>query len=254
MTSGPWPHRPAPRPARPAGASLLTAQATPTGSIPAFDWAHWLRITERRRRLVAQADPRAVKAFWARYYLVATDASFRLDGLDLPGADLAAALDPAGRARAFRSRQQQRVRNHVAILRHLETLLRRGGTLKSADVVRWYTSVASGLSTTQFDEPTAARLDAVVRQINSPHLRLRPAVQGIARLHRQMLADPVVPSFNGILARLLLRYHLGRCGLPPVMFVPEMDKGLNLLDEQRLLYRLLELIDESYAALLSKDG
>ena len=254
MTSGPWPRRPAPRPVQPAGLSIRAARAALSDSPAAFDWAHWLRTTERRRRLVARADPRQFKAFWSGYVLAATDASFRLEGLDLSRADLAAALDPAGRARAFRSRQQQRVRNHVAILRHLETLLRRGGTLKSADVVRWYTSVASGLSTTQFDEPTAARLDAVVRQINSPHLRLRPAVQGIARLHRQMLADPVVPSFNGILARLLLRYHLGRCGLPPVTFVPEVDRGLGLLDEQRLLHRMLELIDESYAVLLATGG
>jgi hypothetical protein len=254
MTPGPWPHRPARRPARPAGASLLAAQTITTGSDTPFDWAHWLRATERRRRLVAQADPRGFKTFWAGYFLSATDASFRLEGLDLPRADLAAALAPGGRARALRSRQQQRVRNHVAILRHLEALLRRGGTLKSADVVRWYTSVACGLSTTRFDEPTAARLEGVVRQINSPHLRLRPAVQGIARLHRQTLADPVVPGFNGILARLLLRYHLGRCSLPPVMFVPDVDKDLGLLDEQRLLRRLLDLIDQSYAALLAKAG
>src|SRR5687768_2519832 len=193
-----------------------------------------------------------------RPHLPAARTTARPPGTSLPEADPtgerapAAALARGGAARAFRSRQQQRVRNHVAILRHLESLLRRGGTLKSPDVVRWYTSVACGLSTTQLDEPTTARLDAVVRQINSPHLRLRPAVQGIARVHRQMLADPVVPSFNGILARLLLRYHLGRCGLPPVLFVPERDATV-LLDEQRLLARLLELIDEAYAMMLGKD-
>ena len=95
----------------------------------------------------------------------------------------------------------------------------------------------------------AVRLEAIVRQVNSPHLRLGPAVQGIARLHHQMLADPVVPSFNGILARLVLRYHLGRCGLPPVLFVPEVD-GAVMNDEPRLLARLLERVGESYALML----
>jgi hypothetical protein len=68
-----------------------------------------------------------------------------------------------------------------------------------------------------------------------------------------MLADPVVPSFNGILARLLLRYHLGRCGLPPVLFAPDLDGAGRLLDEPRLLARLLELIHQSYGALLGSD-
>ena len=258
MTPEPWPRQvPAVRLARPAtvvGASTspLTTPSPPRTAGPAIDWTTWLRVTERKRRLADGLDPRAGRAFWAGYYLAATDASFRLDGLILPPGDAAAALAPGGAAaRAFRSRQQQRVRNHVAILRHLEHLLRRGATLKSADVVRWYTSVACGLSTTRLDEPTAARLDGLVRQINSPHLRLRPALQEIARLHRQMLADPVVPSFNGILARLLLRYHLGRCGLPPVLFDPGQDAG-RMLDESRLLARLLELIHETYTVMLEK--
>lgn len=196
--------------------------------------------------------PRATRAFWTGYYLAATDASFRLEGLNLPAGDVADALARGGAAaRAFRSRQQQRVRNHVAILRHLEHLLRRGATLRSADVVRWYTSIACGLSTTRLDEPTTSRLEGLVRQLNSPHLRLRPAIQEIARLHRQVLTDPVVPSFNGILARLLLRYHLGRCGLPPVLFVPNQDAGW-MLDEPRLLARLLDLIHHTYAALLAE--
>lgn len=259
MTPRPRPHPPAEPPPRPVSASLLAGPAIASAAVAghaaaAVDWPHWLRLTERKRRLAARCPLDALRAFQARYYLAATDASFRLEGMDLPPGDLAAALSRGGAARAFRSRQQQRARNHVAILRHLESLLRRGGTLKAPDVIRWYTSVACGLSTTRLDEPTAARLDGVVRQINSPHLGLRPAIQGITRLHRQMLADPVVPSFNGILARLLLRYHLGRCGLPPVVFVPELDGGTALLDEQRLLRRLLELIHGTYAALLPEDA
>jgi hypothetical protein len=228
--------------------------APPPGDI---DWPAWSRNTERKRRLAARqegsASPAAPAPLPLGYFLAATDASFRLDGLDLPRRDVEAALARGWGARAFRPRQQQRVRNHVAILHRIERLLRRGESLKSAEVVRWYTSVACGLSTTQLDEPMTVRLDTVVRQVNSPHLRLCPAVQGIARLHRQMLADPVVPSFNGILARLLLRYHLGRCGLPPVIFVPESDGAGVLLDERRLLARLPELIDVAYATMLARE-
>ena len=257
MTPDPWPHRPppAPPPLGPIGRRVSGAVHAARGTAPAaVDWAQWLRVAERGRRLAARRGGRAAKQFWADYYLAAPDASFRLEGLDLPPADLAAALARGGGAvRAFRSRQQQRVRNHVAILRRLDTLLRRGDALRPPEVVRWYTSIACGLSTTRLDEPTAARLEGVVRQVNSPHLRLRPAVQGIARLHRQMLADPLVPSFNGILARLLLHYHLGRCGLPPVLFAPHVDTTDRLLDEQQLLQRLLQLIHETYAALLANE-
>ncbi len=256
MTPPPRPNRLAARLGRPAGASPPGAtSAAPTWrAAGSFDWPQWLRQTERRRRLANRAHPASAAAFWTGYYLAATEASFRLDGLDLPPGDLAAALARGGAAQVFRSRQQQRVRNHVAILRHVEALLRRGGTLKAGDVVRWYTSIACGLSTTQLDEPTLSRLDGVVRTINSPHMRLRPALLGIARLHGQLLADPLVPSFNGILSRLLLRYHLGRCRLPPVLFLAEIDGGNRLLDEQRLLERLLELIHETYGAMLGNDA
>ena len=93
------------------------------------------------------------------------------------------------------------------------------------------------------------RLDHVVRRINSPQLRLQPALVDIAKLHVMLLRDPLVPSFNGILSRLLLRYHLGRIGLPPVVFDPNEDAP-SLLDETMLLARLLELIEQSYDRLL----
>ena len=236
---------------------------TPAASAaPPIDWPQWLRNTERKRRQESRhsesaggngsTPSAAADVFWAGYFADATDSSFRLDGLLVPRGDLLAALAPGwtGKATCVR-RQQQRVRNHVAILRHLETRLRRNIPLKPDDVIRWYTSVACGLSTTRLDEPTTARLHAIVRQINSPHLRLAPAVQEIARLHHQLLADPVVPGFNGILARLILRYHLGRCGLPPVVFVPETDAAL-MPDEHRLLARLLELIDKTYGMLTGR--
>jgi hypothetical protein len=83
--------------------------------------------------------------------------------------------------------------------------------------------------------------------MNSPQLRLGPALREIATMHVLLLADPFVPGFNGILARLLLRYHLGRCGLPPVLFDPAADAA-HLASEATLLPRLLDLITESYEA------
>lgn len=216
-----------------------------------IDWVQWVRKIERHRRLLSRVAPLFRNPFWPAYYVEATASSFRLEGLVVPRTDLAATLARGGARAVFRSRQQQRARNHVAILRHVERLLRDGLSLEPDDVIRWYTSVACGLSTdTRLGGPTSLRLESLLRQVNSPHLRLCPAVQGIARLHRQMLADPVVPSFNGILARLVLRYHLGRCGLPPAVFKGETDAP-RLLEEPRLLARLMELIDESYAAQLA---
>lgn len=240
-------HATAPKPS----ATTVTLAVGSNGDI---DWPRWLRETERKRRQIArQPDGQistALRPFWSTYYVSATEVSFRLDGMPLSHEDLVAALARGSAGKPCRSRQQQRGRNHVAILRRLETFLHRGTALKPDDVVRWYTSIACGLSTTQLDEPSRTRLDGIVRQINSPHLRLCPALQGIARLHAQMLADPVVPSFNGILARLLLRYHLGRCGLPPVVFSPETDNPEMMQDEQRLLSRLLEMIDKTHDTVL----
>jgi hypothetical protein len=237
-----------------AAATTTTAATAVTAArasgAPAVNWPQWLRATERKRRLLARRDGETSRQFWSAYYAAATDSSFRLDGIVLSDADLCAALAPGWARRSLGARQQQRVRNHVAILRSVERTLRRGNALKPNDVVRWYTSVACGLSTTSLDEAAAARLDGVVRQVNSPHLRLCPAVQGIARLHHQLLAEPVVPGFNGILARVILRWHLGRCGLPPVLFDPARDTGV-LGDEPKLLARLLELVDESHDAMLA---
>src|SRR5205814_2494563 len=97
----------------------------------------------------------------------------------------------------------------------------------------------------QIDGQTALRIERVVSSINSPQLRLWPAVQEITALHVRLLADPFVPGFNGIMARLLLRYHLGRCGLPPVVFDPDTDRT-RFTAEASLLLRILELILQSY--------
>jgi hypothetical protein len=150
---------------------------------------------------------------------------------------------------SLRSRAGQRVRNHVSILHRIESSLRLGEPLKAAVVVRWYTIIGSGLINAALSDTTIARLDQVVRRINSPQLRLQAALADTARLHVQLLNDPLVPSFNGILSRLLLRYNLGRIGLPPVVFDPQADAP-KLLDETMLLARILELIHESYDLLL----
>jgi hypothetical protein len=172
--------------------------------------------------------------------------------MSIDPADLSVAMARGWATKACpRSRRQQRIRNHVAILHHIERMLGRSISLSVDSVIRWYTSIACGLSIERLDEPMSARLAEIIRQINSPHLRLARAVQSIVRLHRQMLSDPVVPSFNGILARLLMRYHLGRCGLPPVLFVPEQDAGA-MNDEGELLGRMLQRIAESYAMMLCK--
>ena len=93
-------------------------------------------------------------------------------------------------------------------------------------------------------------LDGAVRQINCPSLNLRPAVEDVARRYHELIVNPVVPSFNGILARLLLDCHLYRCGLPPALFNPAQDRNLPA-DVPNLLRRLLDRIIESYEALLA---
>jgi len=247
-----------------AGPSYRPKRIAPNGEARRggdIDWPRWLRLVERKRRLTTRPDQRRPRSLPDSMLQLGTLASFRLEGIELDDATAIAALRPgalkpgvlkSGRDHNhFRSRLAMRIRNHVAILHRIERGLHHGESLKTAAVVRWYTLISSGLSITSLDEPTMARLDQLVRRINSPHLRLQPAVQEIARLHAQSIADPLVPGFNGILARLLLRYHLGRCGLPPVVFHAESDAPL-LTDETTLLARLLELIDESYDLLLSE--
>jgi hypothetical protein len=218
-------------------------------AVIAPDWMAWLRLIERKQRMLARLSPSS-NGFPAQLLGRLTTASFRLEGLDVSDAQVAAALSAAPGRRPFRSRLSQRLRNHVAILRGIQRLVHRGESLKVRSVVRWYTSVSCGLSTASLDDSTMARLDATVRRISSPRLRLQPAVQEMAGLCAQWMNDPLVPSFNGILARLLLHYHLGRCGLPPVLFDPTTDRPL-LTDEPRLLSRLMDLIDASYSLMLN---
>ncbi len=160
------------------------------------------------------------------------------------------AVNAGTHRQALRSRGAQRIRNHFSILHHVEASVRIGESLNAGAVMRWYTTIGSGLINAALTDSAMDRMDQVVRRINSPQLRLQAALHDIARLHVQLLTDPLVPSFNGILARLLLRYHLGRVGLPPVVFHPEQDAP-KLLDDTMLLARLLELVDVSYDLLLT---
>ena len=81
---------------------------------------------------------------------------------------------------------------------------------------------------------------------------LSAAIPEIAGVYVGLLEDPLVPSFNGILARLLLRYHLGRCKLPAVVFDPEVDG--RFASAEALVRRLVELLNRSYDGVLGKRG
>ena len=230
--------RPKPSPVDPA--SLAQGPGVNGGrSRSTPDWPALLRRLERKHRsgnltLTPPDD----------YYLRATWASFRLEGLDVSLEELQDALAPGADRPALRARQALRLRNHAAILHRIENDLQQGLPLTSDGVLRWYVAISAGLSTTSLDQPTEARLEEVVRRVNSPQLRLQPALQEATATHLRLLADPLVPSFNGILARLLLRYHLGRCKLPAVVWDPAVDARQR--DAQSMLRRLVELLDESY--------
>jgi hypothetical protein len=212
------------------------------------DWTVWLRLIERKRRLLARLWPFG-RPFPLSFLIRMTVSSFNLDGMHVTDAQAAEALATTPQRRPFRSRLSQRLRNHLAILRSIQRLLAKGQSLTVGAVVRWYTSISCGLCTSRLDDPTMDRLSAVVIQISSPRLRLQPAIEEVAAVHAQLMSDPLVPSFNGILTRLLLCYNLGRCGLPSVLFDATLDQQL-LANEAKLLPRLMELIDASYSMLL----
>ena len=216
-----------------------------------IDWQRWLRLIQRKRRLLTRGPSQRRKPLPDEYFATATVVSFRLEGIYVDQPDVASALAPGQAHKTFRSRSSQRIRSHIAILHRIESALQRGTSLNTPSVVRWYTSISGGLSLASLDESTMKRLDNVVHRINSPQSRLQPAIKEITHLHAQLLADPLVPSFNGILSRLLLRYHLGRCGLPPVMFDPQSDEKV-FGDEPRLLNRVLEMLNGSYDMLLAE--
>lgn len=216
-----------------------------------LDWPAWLALIERKRRLLQRRPAGEPAGLPGQYFVLATYSSFRLDGLAVSEREVVEALSRGRAQRAFRSRAAQRVRNHVAILHSIETSLRLGQALKTTAVVRWYTSISSGLSITGLGDEKLTRLTQVARRINSPQLRLQPALQEIARTHAELLSDPLFPSFNGILSRLLLRYHLGRCGLPFAIFNPDAPPASGPANDNALVLRILTALDETYDLLLA---
>jgi hypothetical protein len=215
-----------------------------------IDWDKWSRhIESRRRRMIKIHASESI--FGTRTYLAeATYVSFKLESLDVSEIAVTTALATGLTRRLFRSRQAQRVRNHVASLRAIDSLIDASAPLTPAIFMRWYTSISCGLCPADLAEAAYARLSENIHRVNFPELRLAGAVQEIARLHRGLLMDPIVPSFNGILSRLILRYHLGRCGLPPIFFHPDTPVTA-LTSERMLLPLIMELIDNSYEVMLT---
>jgi hypothetical protein len=211
----------------------------PTGRrAQAIDWPLWLARIERYRRLLHRRHHQRFTRLSDSGLVLATCNSFRVDGIDVDQATVWQALSRSPSQRRMRSRAIQRIRNHVAILHSIDNALRRGQPLKTAAVIRWYTSIAGGLSITEIGSDKIRRLEHIVRRINSPHLRLRPALQEIARTYAELISDPLFPAFNGILARLILRYHLGRCALPPGIDGPSIPLQTPCTPDQVLAHLL----------------
>lgn len=218
----------------------------------ALDWPAWIALIERHRRNLARGNG-AFHPPLAEYFVAATCSSFALEGIDCTDQEVIDAITQGFAQRKFRSRASQRVRNHVAILHSIEKSLELNYPLKSAAVLRWYTSIGSGLSPSALGHDKMARLEQIIGRINSPQLRLQPAIQEVARTYGELLADPLFPSFNGLLARLLLRFHLGRCGLPGIVFEDAQGQAHWQKGDTGSL-ALLQAIELSYQGLLSDQG
>lgn len=212
---------------------------------------------ERNRRTLKRAD--GSLPISADFYAKATFVSFRLDGHDdLVEADVWGALGMIWSAAGvgnqerpgakLRSRLTQRLRNHAAIVHHIDNALKNGVELTSDAAVRWYTTISAGLSINGLDSPALQRLAEIVRRVSFPQFRLQAALQSVATTYLRVLTEPLFPSFNGILARLLLHYHLGRCGLPAVLFDPVHD--LQIVSVERTTRRLVEMLDQRFDELL----
>jgi hypothetical protein len=217
-----------------------------------IDWDKWSRHVESRRRRLGKRHPFDDGPLASRAYLAeATYVSFQLEGLDVTETEVSSALATGGERRVIRSRQGQRIRNHVAVLREIDAQVMASQPLTPEAYVRWYASISSGLCSADLGDTATARLVSIIHRINFPELRLPAAIQEICTLHHSLLTDPLAPSFNGILARLLLRYHLGRCDLPPVFFHPQTP-ALALTNPRLLLPMVMELLDNSFDVLLGK--
>ena len=208
-----------------------------------IDWDKWSRHVDTRRRRLGKLHPFDGLFSTRNYLATATYASFRLEGLEISETEMTSALAIGPARRPFRSRQAQRIRNHVVALRQIDAQVISGEPLIPQKFIRWYTSISCGLCPGDLADAAQERLAEQIHRINFPELRLSGAIQEITRLHQALLADPLVPSFNGILSRLLLRFHLGRCGLPPILF-PADTPTTALTSERLLLPLLMELIEK----------
>jgi hypothetical protein len=234
-------HPPDPRPASP----IVRASPRRYTAVPAaVDVQAWSRSIDRLRAQHPRSDWSPDRDFLER----ATYGSFRLDGISLSPGDVHASLARDNKHRGFRSRIGHRLRNHAAILLSIERDLARRSPLKQSTVLRWYTGLSCGLSHTMPAEPKLERIESVVRRVNSPHMRLSAALADIVELQVELQQDALVPSFSGLLNRLLLHYQLGRCGLRPVTFDPDRDAG-TFATNATGLGRLMELIEHAYEAL-----
>jgi hypothetical protein len=192
-------------------------RASIVGPVTSSDLSDWVRIIDRAKHRVGRPvwrldDPRLFHF---------THVSFCLEQLDLPRHETERVIARSYTHRGFRSRLSARLRNHAAILLRIERLLASGRDLRVDHLLQWYAGISAGLCSAMPAGPKIERLQQVLRRVNSPHMRIGSAVTEIASLHYEALTDALVPSFHGIIARLLLHYQLGRCGLLPPAFRPE---------------------------------
>jgi hypothetical protein len=177
-------------------------------------------------RLIEQARARLPRSAWSmpRPFLVdATSASFRIDGIPVTVGQVTRALGHRQSVRAFRSSLSHRLRMHAAILCGLERLLANDAPLQSGHLMSWYAGLSAGHGTAVGVAEDARRAAAIVARVNAPTPRLAAAIPEVVALYTEVIGNPIVPSYNGIVARLLMHVHLGRCGLLPVIVEPPDD-------------------------------
>ena len=214
-----------------------------------INWDKAKNRCEAYRRKLDDLDPFQSVLTSHCFLADATRSSFGLDGMEISANDAIVALDSLSAHKTIRSRMMQRIRNHVAALRTVDARVHHKQQLTTANFMRWYISFGCGLCPSTPDPSGIARIEHQIQQIISPELRFKAAIQQIVKLQITRTVDPLVPSFNGILSRLLLRYHIGRCGLPPIVF-PEGTTEKMLTSERKLTNLILECVDSSYAMLI----
>lgn len=188
-------------------------------------------------RRIEQARARLPRRDWTlpRPFLVdATSASFRIDGIPVTVEQVTRALGHRQSVRAFRSPLSNRLRAHAATLRCIERILAADEPLRPSHLYRWYAGLSAGLGAGFIDD--AGRAAEVTARANLPTTRLATALADVLQLYAEMMSRPIVPSYNGIVARLVMNLHLGRCGLLPVIVEPAEDAFAHgRLDEATLL-------------------